>query len=243
MLKKGMLAHNATAVAPAIGILVMDARIERIPGDVGNPATFPFPVLCRTVAGATLKRLITEQDPSLLEPFIAAGRELVREGAKALTTTCGFMILFQKDLARELPVPVFTSSLLQLPFIERTLRPQDRIGILTADAGNLTEEHLCRAGGNLSRLTVCGLENGPYFREAIFSGSGHLDKGNVEAEVVAQARRMTAADPAIRAVLLECSNLPPYAAAVQRATGLPVYDFVTMIHHVQSALSRAPFRA
>jgi hypothetical protein len=242
MVKKGMLAQNATAVAPAIGILVMDARIKRIPGDVGNPATFPFPVLCRTVAGATLQRLITERDPSLLEPFIAAGWELVREGVKALTTTCGFMILFQEDLAREFPVPVCTSSLLQLPFIERTLRPQDRIGILTADAGNLTPEHLRRAGGDLSRLTVCGLENGSFFREAIFSGSGRLDAGNVEAEVVAQARRMTTADPAIRAVLLECANLPPYAAAVQRAVGLPVYDVVTMIHHVQSALSRTPFR-
>jgi hypothetical protein len=243
MVKKGMLAQNATAVAPAIGILVMDARIKRIPGDVGNPATFPFPVLCRTVAGATLKRLITERDPSLLEPFIAAGWELVREGVKALTTTCGFMILFQEDLAREFPVPVFTSSLLQLPFIQATLTARDRIGILTADAGNLTEEHLLRAGGNTDRLTVCGLENEPYFREAIFSGSGRLDAGNVEAEVVAQARRMTTADPAIRTVLLECANLPPYAAAVQRAVGLPVYDLVTMIHHVQSALSRTPFRA
>jgi len=243
MLQKGMLAQNTTATAPAIGILVMDARIERILGDVGNPATFPFPVLCRTVAGATLKRLIAERDPSLLEPFIAAGRELVRQGVKALTTTCGFMILFQEDLARAFPVPVFTSSLLQLPFIERTLRPQDRIGILTADAGNLTEEHLRRAGGGVSRLTVGGLENGPFFREAIFSGSGRLDAGNVEAEVVAQARQMVAADPAIRAVLLECANLPPYAAAVQRAVSLPVYDFVTMIHYVQSTLSRAPFRA
>jgi len=228
---------------PLIGILVMDARIRRIAGDAGNPATFPFPVICRTVAGATLKRLISERDRSLLEPFIEAGWDLVRQGVKALTTTCGFMVLFQQELAAELPVPVFTSSLLQLPFIERTLRPQDRIGILTADAANLTAEHLRRAGGDASRLTVCGLENEPFFKEAILSGSGRLDAGNIEAEVVAQARRMTTADPAIRAVLLECSNLPPYAAAVQRAVGLPVYDFVTMIHHVQSALLRAPFRA
>jgi len=237
-----MLAQNATETAPAIGILVMDARIERIPSDVGNPATFPFPVLCRTVAGANLKRLIAERDPSLLGPFIAAGRELVREGVQALTSTCGFMILFQEDRAREFPVPVFTSSLLQLPFIQATLTAQDRIGILTADAANLTPEHLRRAGGDADRLTVCGLENEPFFREAIFSGSGRLEVEKVEAEVVAQARRMTTADPAIRAVLLECSNLPPYAAAVQRAVGLPVYDFVTMIHHVQSALVQAPFR-
>jgi len=243
MLKKGMSVKPTPAPPALIGILVMDARIERIPGDVGNPATFPFPVICRTVAGATLTRLISDRDRSLLKPFIEAGWEVVRQGVKALTTTCGFMILFQQELTAEFPVPVFTSSLLQLPFIERVLRPQERIGILTANAGNLTEEHLRRAGGDVSRLTVCGLENGPFFREAIFSGSGRLDAGNVEAEVVAQARQMVMADPAIRAVLLECANLPPYAAAVQRAVSLPVYDFVTMIHHVQSTLSRAPFRA
>ncbi len=228
--------------AAVIGILVMDARIRRIPGDVGNPETFPFPVICRTVAGATLTRLISERDRSLLEAFIEAGWELVRQGVRALTTTCGFMVLFQQELAAEFPVPVFTSSLLQLPFIERTLRPSDRIGIVTADAGNLTEEHLRRAGGDAGRVTVCGLENEPFFRKAILSGSGRMDVEKVAAEVVAQACRMTAADPAIRSVLLECSNLPPYAAAVQRAVGLPVYDFVTMIHHVHSALLRAPFR-
>jgi hypothetical protein len=224
-----------------IGILVMDARIRRIPGDAGNPATFPFPVICRTVAGATLERLISERDRSLLKPFIDAGWELVRQGVKALTTTCGFMILFQQDLAAEFPVPVFTSSLLQLPFIERSLGPKDRVGVLTADAANLTPEHLRLAGGEADRLTVHGLENEPFFKEAIFSGSGRLEVEKVAAEVVAQARRMVTADPAIRAILLECSNLPPYAAAVQEAVGLPVYDFVTMLHYVRAVIDRASF--
>ena len=108
----------------AIGILVMDARIERIPGDVGNSATFSFPVVCRTVAGATLERLIRERDRTLLKPFIEAGWELVRQGVRALATSCGFMILFQEELARAFPVPVFTSSLLQLPFIQAGLPPE-----------------------------------------------------------------------------------------------------------------------
>lgn len=230
-----------TAPQAAIGILVMDARIRRIPGDVGNPATFPFPVICRTVAGATLKRIIRERDPSLLHPFVEAGWKLVRLGAKALTTTCGFNAFFQQELAAEFPVPVFTSSLLQLPFIERSLRPRDRIGILTADAANLTPEHLRRAGGDVDRLTVYGLEDQPGFYEAIFSGSGRLDEKKVASEVVEQAQRMVASDPAIRAVVLECANLPPYAAAVQEAVGLPVYDFTTMLHHVWAALARSPF--
>jgi hypothetical protein len=222
---------------PSIGILVMDAPIKRIPGDVGNPASFPFPAICRTVPGATLRRLIAERDRSLLAPFVEAGWELVRQGVRALTTSCGFMILFQEDLAREFPVPVFTSSLLQLPFIQATLRPRARIGILTADAFNLTTEHLCRAGGDLDRITVAGLENQPRFREAILEGSGRIDVPGVEAEVVEQAKRMLAADPHIAAFLFECANLPPYAAAVRAALGLPVYDAVTMIRHVHAAFS------
>jgi hypothetical protein len=227
-----------TPAPPAvIGILVMDARIERIPGDVGNPETFPFPVICRTVAGATLKRLISNRDRSLLTPFTEAGWDLVRQGVRALTTSCGFMILFQEELAREFPVPVLTSSLLQLPFIQATLRPQDRIGIITADASNLTPEHLSQAGGDTGRITVAGLENQPKFREAIFEETGRIDVQGVESEVVEQAKRMVTADPRTAAILFECANLPPYAAAVRAAVGLPVYDAVTMIRHVHAALA------
>jgi hypothetical protein len=238
MLINAMDAQNSTTETAAIGILVMDAPIVRIPGDGGHPATFPFPVLLRTVRGATLERLICGRDSSLIAPFVAAGRDLVRDGVKAITTTCGFMILFQQELARELPVPVLTSSLLQLPFIERTLDPSGRIGILTADAGNLTQEHLHRAGGDVRRSTIFGLENQPYFREAILSGTGRIDPAKLQAEVVQQTMRMVAADPHIRSILFECTNLPPYAAAVQEAVGLPIYDFTTMIRQVHAALAR-----
>jgi len=147
------------------------------------------------------------------------------------------LILFQEELVREFPVPVFTSSLLQLPFIQAALRSQDRIGIITADASNLTPEHLRKAGGDMRRITVAGLENQPRFREAILEGTGRIDVPGVAAEVVEQARRMLAADPRIAAILFECANLPPYAAAVRAAVGLPVYDAVTMIRHVHAALA------
>jgi hypothetical protein len=236
-----MSAPNRAGLEAVVGILVMDAHIERIPGDAGNPDTFPFPVRCRNVPGATLDRLIRKRDPSLLAPFVEAGLDLIREGARALTTTCGFMVLFQEELAAALPVPVFTSSLLQLPLIHRMIGPHDRIGVITADAANLSAEHLRRADADAARLTVCGLEDQPRFREAIFGGRGQLDRRGVESEVVATARRMVGSDPAIRVLLFECANLPPYAAAVQSAVGLPVYDIVTMVHHVHSALARTPF--
>ena len=222
---------------PAIGILVTDAIITRPPGDVGNPATYPFPVLYRRVPCASLDRIIEKEDPELLPLILDAARELVREGAAAITSTCGFMILYQPELARELPVPVFLSSLLQLPFIRGILNPDDQIGIITANAGHLTPRHLRLAGlEDMGAVKISGLENQPAFREAIFSGSGGFDPEAIQKEVVGAARELIRKNPRVKSILLECSNLPPYAAAVQRATGLPVFDFNTMIHQVYRAV-------
>ncbi len=227
--------------APRLGILMTDAVITRPVGDVGNAATFPFVTFYERVQGASLERLIRRKDPDLIAAFVAAGHRLVARGARAVTSTCGFLVLFQAELAAALPVPVFASSLLQLPMIERALGPRRRIGVLTADAGNLTDELLRRAGADPARSIRAGLEGQPHFHEAIFSGSGRLDQAVVEAEVVAAARQLVADHPEIGALLLECANLPPYAAAVQTAVGLPVFDFNTMLFSIAAALAPTRF--
>ena len=225
-----------------IGILVTDAIITRPPGDVGNPATYPFPVLYRRVPCASLERIIAKKDPELLPLVLDAARELVRGGAAAITSTCGFMILYQQELARELPVPVFLSSLLQLSFLRRILNPDDQIGVITANARHLTPRHLHLAGlDDRGAVRIAGLESQPAFRKAIFSGSGGFDPEAIQKEVVGAARGLIEKNPRVRAILLECSNLPPYAPAVQQATGLPVFDFNTMIHQVYRALRQDPY--
>ena len=227
---------------PLIGILVTDAVITRPPGDVGNPATYPFPVLYQRVPSASLERIIEKEDPELLPPILEAARELVKGGAAAITSTCGFMILYQPELARRLPVPVFLSSLLQLPFIRRVLSPDDQIGIITANARHLTHRHLRLAGlDNMGAVRISGLENQPAFREAIFSGSGGFDPEAIQKEVVGAARDLIRENPGVKAALLECSNLPPYASAVQREIQMPVFDFNTMIHQVYRAIQQSPY--
>jgi hypothetical protein len=227
---------------PVIGILVTDAVITRPPGDVGNPATYPFPVLYQKVPSASLERIIEKEDPELFFPILEAAQDLVKRGAAAVTSTCGFMILYQPELARRLPVPVFLSSLLQLPFIQSVLSPDDQIGIITANARHLTPRHLRLAGlDEMEAVRISGLENQPAFREAIFSGSGGFDPEAIQREVVGAARELIRRNPRVRAILLECSNLPPYAAAVQQATGLPVFDFNTMIHQVYQALRASSY--
>ncbi|OQY19717.1 MAG: hypothetical protein B6I34_09300 [Anaerolineaceae bacterium 4572_32.1] len=226
----------------AIGILLLDALLPLPPGDVANATTFSFPVRYKVVQAASIDRLIYERDPALLEPFIEAGRELVREGVKAITSDCGFMALFQEEIASALPVPVFLSSLLQVPFIHRTLRRGEMVGIIAADSRQVTERHLRAVGIDESMpVKIVGMENQPNFCDAILNEKGVLDFDKVEQEVVQVAERLVSEEAKVKAILLECSNLPPYAAAVQEAVNLPVYDFITMINHVFSAVVRKRF--
>ena len=226
----------------AIGILLLDALLPLPPGDVANATTFSFPVRYKVVQAASIDRLIYERDPALLEPFIEAGRELVREGVKAITSDCGFMALFQEEIASALPVPVFLSSLLQVPFIHRTLRRGEMVGIIAADSRQVTDRHLRAVGVDGSMpVKIVGMENQPNFCDAILNEKGVLDFDKVEQEVVQVAERLVSEEAKVKAILLECSNLPPYAAAVQEAVSLPVYDFITMINHVFSAVVRKRF--
>ena len=126
----------------AVGILMLETRFPRVFGDIGNAATWPFPVMYRVVPGASPDRVVRQRGEGLLEAFIAAGRDLVRHGADGITTNCGFLALFQDELAAALGVPVATSSLMQVPFVERLLPADKRVGIVTISATSLTADHL-----------------------------------------------------------------------------------------------------
>ncbi|MBE9551924.1 MAG: aspartate/glutamate racemase family protein, partial [Proteobacteria bacterium] len=109
-----------------VGILMLEARFPRIPGDMGNALTWPFPVHYRVVRGASPDRVVRQRAEGLLEDFIAAARELVADGVDGITTNCGFLSLFQDELAAAAGVPVATSSLMQAPMIQATLPPGKR---------------------------------------------------------------------------------------------------------------------
>lgn len=227
----------------SIGILILDACYPCIPGNVGNATTYDFPVRFKEVRGASIERLLNERDPSLLAPFVKAARELEAEGVRAITGACGFMALFQRQVARSVSIPVFLSSLLQVPFIFRTLAPGRKVGIITANRNCLTQEHFESVGITPDiPLSVYGMEEQDEFRSSILEEKGTLDSDLIEEEVTGVARTMVKDNPEIGAILLECSDLPPFAAAVQNAVDLPVFDFITMINHVHSAIRRKAYR-
>lgn len=221
----------------AIGILLLDTSFAPyIPGDVANATTYSFPVRFKKVNGLTVDRIF-KKDSSFLDQLVVAGKELVESGVRAITGDCGFMALFQREVAKQLEVPVFLSSLLQLSFITRIIGKGKKIGIITANAKILDKPLLREVGlEDINSVYIKGMENKEYFRKAIIEEIGWLDSEKVKKEVVSAAEEMVKEDPKIKIILLECSCLPPYGMAVQEAVNLPVFDFITMINYVYSAV-------
>ncbi len=224
------IARGGKAIYGApLGILMLEARFPRILGDMGNGGTWPFPVLYRVVGGASPDRVVLKGAAGLLPDFVEAAQELVRLGAEAITTNCGFLSLFQRELAAAVGVPVATSSLMQVPWVQATLPPGQRVGVVTVSAGSLTPAHLEKVGVPLD-TPVAGTEGGrEFFRVLIKAEKDDMDVDLARQDVVDAALALVARHPEVGAIVLECTNMPPYAAAVQAATGRPVHDIYSMI--------------
>ena len=212
-----------------LGVLMLDTTFPRPPGDVGNAETFDYPVYYEIVDGADPVRVVREQDSALLEPFVDGAENLVERGAVAITTGCGFLLMFQDELAERVPdVPLFTSSLLQIPVVKAILAPDQKIGVLSADEGRLDAIDHPVLTENEDRLVSEGVaDSGPFQQTIIEQTNPELDLDAVGADVVAAAERLVDGED-VGAIIFECTNLRPYVDEVQEATGLPVFDYLTL---------------
>ncbi len=223
-----------------VGILMLDTRFPRIPGDMGNAATFPFPMRYHRVPGADPDLVVRRGAAGLMPAFVEGAKRLESEGVGAITTNCGFLVKFQRELATAVKVPVFTSALLLVPLVHRMLPPGRRVGIMTVNATTLGPEHLEGAGiGRDIPLAVAGMETEKEFTRVLLGDELVLDVDLAREEHVRVARRLVAEHPDVGALVLECTNMPPYAADIQRETGRPVFDVVSLVTLVHGALAAA----
>lgn len=219
----------------SVGILMLEAQFPRIPGDMGNAATWPFPVHYKVVRSATPDRVVRNGAEGLLGTFLDAARELVADGVDGVTTNCGFLALFQEELAAALPVPVATSSLMQVALVNRLLGGGKRAGILTISGSTLTSRHLEKAGvpeGTPIETT----EGGREFTRAILDNELYLDVEAARQDNVEAAEKLVRDNPDVGAIVLECTNMVPYAANIRQATGLPVFSIETFVRWFQASL-------
>ena len=238
----GQIAQGGKALYGAsVGILMLEARFPRIPGDMGNALTWPFPVHYRVVRGASPDLVVRRRAEGLLDGFIDAARELVADGVDGITTNCGFLSLFQDELAAAAGVPVATSSLMQAPLIQAMLPPDKRVGILTISADTLTQEHLQKAGVSAG-TPIVGTDSGREFSRVILNNEESMNVDAARRDLIEAGNALADANPDIGAILMECTNMVPYAADVHRATGLPVFSIYSFICWFQAALQpRAGF--
>ncbi|GAB4469427.1 MAG: aspartate/glutamate racemase family protein [Anaerolineales bacterium] len=220
-----------------LGILLLDTSFPRIPGDVGNPESYSFPVILKVVPGATVARVLYEFDSSLKEAFIQSAQELAEQGAIAITSSCGFLSIFQADIARSVSIPVFLSSLLQIPLAY--LLTQRRVGIITAHSGKLSSRVLAHAAVSKDiPIAVRGLETVREFREPFLDGDSFLDRKRLEKAIVTEAIKLHEEYPDLGSLVLECHNLAPYSQAIHEATHLPTFDIIDFAEYVYSTVSK-----
>ena len=228
--------HKRTYYGVPIGILMLDSKFERFNGDIGNAQTWPFPVQYKIVRGAVPNKVVdTLNNRHLFQLFADAADELIREGVDGITTTCGFLALYQQELAAHCSVPVATSALLQVPMVARVLPKGKRPGILTFSAESLTMHHLAAVGIDPD-TPVVGLAVASEFQRSIREGDDTVPFEVLKAEVLDTAERMLKDDPSIGAIVCECTNITPYSHEINRRLGVPVFDMVTLVHWFHRAL-------
>ena len=224
-----------------LGILMLEARFARIPGDMGHAGTWPFPVLYRVVKGASPERVVLHGAAGLLPSFLDAAAELVSVGAEAITTNCGFLSLFQRELAAHVQVPVATSALMQVPWVQAVLPPGKRVGVITVSGASLTPLHLEAAGVALD-TPVVGTEDGvEFFRVLILGEKQDLDVRLAARDILAAGRTLMRRHPEVGAIVLECTNMPPYAHALREVLGVPVYDVYSLITWLHAGIRPRDF--
>jgi aspartate/glutamate racemase len=241
MTDQSRVAHGGKGLyGSRVGILMLETKFPRIPGDMGNGLTWPFPVLYKVIADASPRRVVEQKAAGLLDAFRDGAAELVRLGADGITTTCGFLSLYQREIAAHVGVPVATSSLMQIPLIERILPPGKRVGVITISARSLGREHLIAAGAD-PETPVVGTDDGREFTRAIIGDEVRLDAALAERDILDAADTLRAGHSDIGAILLECTNMVPYARAVHEHTRLPVFSIHSFVTWFQAGLAPRDF--
>jgi hypothetical protein len=223
-----------------LGILMVKSHFRRFHGDIGHAGTWSFPVQYRIVADAVPSRMTEMHNVSLLEPFKAAAQELIEAGVDGITTTCGFLSIYQRELADFCSVPVATSALLQVPMVERIIPSNKKVGILTYNGDALTGRYL-EAAGVAADTPVVGMPPTSEFVRSIRDGDDSVPFEVLREEVLATAGTLMARHPDIGAIVSECTNLTPFSADIAQRFRVPVFDAVTMVNCFHAALKPQRF--
>lgn len=230
---------------PKFGILAWEkgkvprglVQLESLKGNSTNPDTYGFPVLIERIPGACSRTIIKEPDPEVLDRMIETARRMESEGVRCITTSCGFNAIFQREISRSISIPFFSSSLLQIPFLKAMFGQDRPIIVLTASKESLKPEHFEATGTcSLDHLPVYGMREECEQWGRMKDFDAEIDLDLLTRQFVEIAVRALQENPSAAAFLFECTDMPPLSSYVRKATGLPVFDFVTMAQYVYRSI-------
>jgi hypothetical protein len=237
--------RHHTCYGMGLGIMVLDDAYPGFPGDVRNASAFPYPVQYEIAEGVDNYTLVWEPDKSPCRaPILRAAKKLQRMGCRAIAAECGYFAYFQRDVAGHVDVPVFMSSLLQVPFIQHLIGPEKTVGIICAQKRFLTETHLTNVGIDLnSNFIVAGAQDeyGCTEFDNLWDHEKRPDVPEIyyhkaEAAMVKISQEVVGKYPNIGAIMLECTGMQPFARAIQQSIDLPVWSWGTLLDYAYSAV-------
>ncbi|MGY4627093.1 hypothetical protein [Bradyrhizobium sp. USDA 4486] len=233
----------ASQTTSSLGILDLERGLPpgvtptRVPGSLMSSATYDFPVISETVAGAWAD-VAMRGDPELELAYIAAARRLVERGAVVISSNCGFSIRYQAAVAASVNVPVVMSSLLLVPALLRQLSPVAKVAVVTSDSKQFRDDLLpMSCPDERARIVIGGIEEGAYYQNVMKSPPVPTDAADIEKDVAACVARLRAENPEIAAIVFTCTGFPVITTAIRRTTGLPIYDITTLCRSTLSALA------
>jgi hypothetical protein len=217
--------------AACLGVIRLDYDYPPAPGDIDHPQSFGYDVYYRVVPGLTFDKCQAgKMDKQVEENFEEGIDYLLAKGVSGITGDCGFMMYFQALARRHTTKPVFMSALAQLPAVTCAFNQHELIAIMTANSEtlkpmrNLIKDE-CGVDPEERRFVIIGCQDVPGF-EAVAAG-GKVNTQKVTPGMVELAKQSLKQYPKMRCILLECTELPPYADALRAFTRLPVYDAIT----------------
>ena len=233
--------NSRTEKTAGIGVLLFANSGDRIVGDPGAPGTFPFPVRYGVVPGSY--RDLIQGSPEVCRRLCQAAQELEEQGVSAIAGDCGLLVLYQNQLTRSVRVPVVSSSLVLLPLAQRLVGEEQKIGLITGHSQLLSQLHLERAGADLNRLVIQGMEEEPHFRQVVLEGGVPQDYSLMARDVLQATRKLLERAGQLGAVVLECSNLTTFAWEITSQFGVPVLDVnlaIQLLHAAQTHVNYSP---
>jgi hypothetical protein len=238
------------AYGMGLGVILVDDVYPAFPGDVRNASAYPFPLQYDVAEGVDILELVRADDKAhLLAPIVASARRLERIGVRAIVGECGYFAWFQEELAAAVDIPVFASSLLQVPLAQLVVGPRQVVGVLVATQEYLRDRHLTAVGVTLGTnyVVASAMDGGrmPDF-QSLWNADVRpelptADYDAAERDLVAIARDFAAAHPDMGAMVLECTGFPPFGAAIQRAIGMPVFSWSTLLEFAYSSVVHREF--